>query len=30
VPESAIDEPHWRKWQRVPMFLHAQAVKPGG
>jgi SAM-dependent methyltransferase len=29
VPETAIDEPTWRKWQRVPMFLHARAVKAG-
>jgi hypothetical protein len=28
MPESA--ESHWRKWQRVPMFLHGRAVKPGG
>jgi hypothetical protein len=30
VPESAIGEPHWRKWHRVPMFLHGRAVKPRG
>jgi SAM-dependent methyltransferase len=29
VPGSAIDDPRWRQWQRVPMFLHARAVKPG-
>lgn len=28
MPEAA--ESHWRKWQRVPMFLHGRAVKPGG
>jgi SAM-dependent methyltransferase len=26
VPESAIDEPHKRRWQRLPMFLHIRAA----
>ena len=29
VPEAAIVAPRSRRWQRVPLFLHARAVKPG-
>jgi SAM-dependent methyltransferase len=28
VPESAIDDPHKRRWQRLPMFLHIRALRP--
>ena len=28
VPENAIGAPAERRWQRVPLFLHARAVKP--
>jgi SAM-dependent methyltransferase len=28
VPESAIEEPAKRRWQRLPMFLHVRAVRP--
>jgi hypothetical protein len=24
------DNPGQRRWQRIPMFLHLRAVKPGG
>jgi SAM-dependent methyltransferase len=29
VPEAAIVEQRSRRWQRVPLFLHARAVKSG-
>jgi len=28
VPDFAIDEPHRRRWQRLPLFLHIRAVRP--
>jgi SAM-dependent methyltransferase len=28
VPESAIESPRSRRWQRMPLFLHVRAVKP--
>jgi SAM-dependent methyltransferase len=28
VPDHAIDEPHRRRWQRLPLFLHLRGVKP--
>jgi SAM-dependent methyltransferase len=27
VPETAITRPQGRRWQRVPMFLHARAIR---
>jgi SAM-dependent methyltransferase len=29
VPEAAIVHQRSRRWQRVPLFLHARAIKPG-
>jgi SAM-dependent methyltransferase len=29
IPEAAIVRERSRLWQRVPMFLHARAIKPG-
>ena len=29
VPESAISRPRSRRWQRIPLFLHIRALKPG-
>jgi SAM-dependent methyltransferase len=29
IPEAAIVDERSRAWQRVPLFLHARAVKPG-
>jgi hypothetical protein len=29
LPESGMVGERSRRWQRVPMFLHARAVKPG-
>jgi SAM-dependent methyltransferase len=29
VPEHAIQRPHSRRWQRLPLFLHVRALKPG-
>ena len=29
VPESAISNPRSRRWQRIPLFLHIRARKPG-
>ena len=29
VPDSAILSAHSRRWQRLPLFLHVRAVKPG-
>jgi SAM-dependent methyltransferase len=30
VPESGIEAPRTRRWQRLPMFLHVRAIKPRG
>jgi SAM-dependent methyltransferase len=29
LPEHGIDRPRSRRWQRLPLFLHVRAVKPG-
>jgi SAM-dependent methyltransferase len=29
VPEAAITQPSTRRWQRLPLFLHVRALKPG-
>ena len=29
VPDEAVATPRTRRWQRVPLFLHVRAVKPG-
>jgi SAM-dependent methyltransferase len=29
VPETAIRRPRSRRWQRLPLFLHIRALKPG-
>jgi hypothetical protein len=29
LPESGMVGERSRRWQRVPMFLHARALKPG-
>jgi hypothetical protein len=29
MPESGMVGEQSRRWQRVPMFLHARALKPG-
>ena len=29
VPEAAIGQPATRRWQRLPLFLHLRALKPG-
>jgi SAM-dependent methyltransferase len=28
LPEHAIQRPHSRRWQRLPLFLHVRALKP--
>jgi SAM-dependent methyltransferase len=28
VPDSAVEAPRHRRWQRVPLFLHIRAVRP--
>jgi SAM-dependent methyltransferase len=30
MPDAAIEHERSRRWQRVPLFLHARAVKPAG
>jgi SAM-dependent methyltransferase len=29
LPDHALRRPHSRRWQRIPLFLHVRAVKPG-
>jgi ubiquinone/menaquinone biosynthesis C-methylase UbiE len=28
VPEAAVTQPHQRRWQRLPLFLHIRALRP--
>src|SRR5207248_11421626 len=28
VPDAAATEPHHRRWQRIPLFLHIRALRP--
>ena len=29
LPKASFNDPAGRRWQRIPLFLHLRAVKPG-
>jgi len=28
IPDTAVDQPPHRRWQRLPLFLHVRALRP--